>query len=206
MRVERGVVLRLAAHLARIEGSARVAGVPLDLEEARGAIAAEVLEAPDAPVLRLRLDHDDDGAVRASARPFDDDTQLPLVVVLASVLIDADHPRQRHKTTDRALYDGASVWARGAGVADVLFRNYRGALAEGAISTLFVRDGRRLRTPPIGDGALPGVLRGELLEVGAAIEASLDVGDLARGVVLGSALRGLREVTVDPTRSWLPGR
>jgi para-aminobenzoate synthetase/4-amino-4-deoxychorismate lyase len=48
-----------------------------------------------------------------------------------------------------------------------------------------------LLTPPLASGALPGVLREQLLAAGQAVEAVLLPDDLAQGFLLGNALRGL---------------
>jgi branched-chain amino acid aminotransferase len=52
------------------------------------------------------------------------------------------------------------------GAYEVIMRNYRGELAEGALSNLFiVKDGTAL-TPPLSAGLLPGITREFLFEVG----------------------------------------
>ena len=51
--------------------------------------------------------------------------------------------------------------------------------------------GEQLRTPQLTQGLLGGVLRGELIESGAAIEAEVRPADLAAGFYVGNALRGL---------------
>jgi branched-chain amino acid aminotransferase len=54
------------------------------------------------------------------------------------------------------------------GAYEVLMRNYRGELAEGALSNIFiVKDGTAL-TPPVSVGLLPGVTREFVFEVGMA--------------------------------------
>jgi para-aminobenzoate synthetase/4-amino-4-deoxychorismate lyase len=68
-------------------------------------------------------------------------------------------------------------------------------VAEGARSNVFVERDGLLWTPPLESGALPGVLRAELLAAGLAREAVLRPPDLAGGFWLGNALRGL--VAVD---------
>jgi para-aminobenzoate synthetase / 4-amino-4-deoxychorismate lyase len=182
--------------------------------------------------LRVRLELREHGVLRVDARPHDDgadrrtmappdptgrdaaptiagarsDEALP-VVVWSQAAIVADDPARRHKTLDRALYDEASAWAGDAGVADVLFLNEHGRVAEGAISNVFVlgADGR-WRTPPVADGALPGVLRAELIERGQAVEARLWPEDVITGsAAIGNALRGLRRVRVVNTGAWRPG-
>jgi branched-subunit amino acid aminotransferase/4-amino-4-deoxychorismate lyase len=48
-----------------------------------------------------------------------------------------------------------------------------------------------LLTPPLSSGLLPGILRAELLESGAAEEAVLTQADLSGEVYFGNSLRGL---------------
>ncbi|MFN7173851.1 MAG: aminotransferase class IV, partial [Thermaurantiacus tibetensis] len=67
---------------------------------------------------------------------------------------------------------------------------------EGSFTSLFVEDGGRLLTPPLGRGLLPGVLRAELLATGRAVEADLPADAVRKAgragrLFLGNALRGL---------------
>jgi para-aminobenzoate synthetase / 4-amino-4-deoxychorismate lyase len=78
-----------------------------------------------------------------------------------------------------------------AGSFDAIFLNERGEIAEGARSNVFVERDGVLLTPPLRSGALPGVLRASLLASGRAREAVLYPADLADGLWLGNALRGL---------------
>ncbi len=210
-----------------------VAVAVADAAAATGIAGARPGEAGGEPAhaLRVRLELREDGSLAVGVRPLGEAgprTPAPAgpptpgaaadaadaraggplpVVVWSDAPIAADDPARRHKTLDRALYDEASAWARSAGVADVLFLNDHGRVAEGAISNLFVlgADGR-WRTPPVADGALPGVLRAELIERGAAVEAPLWPADLRAGsVAIGSALRGLRRVRIATARVWRPG-
>ncbi len=74
-------------------------------------------------------------------------------------------------------------WARAAGADTGLLLNTRGLIAEASTSNVFlVRDGELL-TPPVQDGALPGITRGAVLELAVAAdmvarEASLRPDDL----------------------------
>tara|TARA_B100002051_G_C16686755_1_gene613062 strand:+ start:1045 stop:1359 length:315 start_codon:yes stop_codon:yes gene_type:complete len=97
----------------------------------------------------------------------------------------------RLKTTARAPYDAARA-ALPEGVDEAILLNERGELCEGTITNLFLkRDGTYL-TPPCASGLLPGILREEMLETGAAREAVLQPEDLAQGeVFMGNSLRGL---------------
>jgi para-aminobenzoate synthetase/4-amino-4-deoxychorismate lyase len=103
----------------------------------------------------------------------------------------------RHKTTRRELYEREYARARADGFDEVIFRNERGEVTEGAISNVFVRRAGKLLTPPLRSGVLPGVFRRHLLESDASAEERvLTVEDLESGdaVFLGNSVRGLREV------------
>ncbi|MDF1521496.1 MAG: aminodeoxychorismate synthase component I [Trueperaceae bacterium] len=222
LRWEAGAAPRWDAHLARLARSAAHHGIPFDpsasaaavadaVEAATraatpGAIATEAAGASTPPVLRVRLDLHEEGRYTAVARPHVDPPAdaPPVTVALAARPLRADDPRRRHKTTDRDTYDTAAAWAARHGHADVLFVNEHGRVAEGAISTVFVRDDDGVwRTPPVADGALPGVLRGELLASGAAREGAVTEADLrARELAIGNALRGLRAARLDPAARW----
>ena len=91
----------------------------------------------------------------------------------------------RHKTSWRELYDAPHAGD------EVVFRNERGEVAEGARSNLFVRRKGKLLTPPLASGLLPGILRAELLEGGGCEEAVLMPGDLDGEMFFGNSLRGL---------------
>ncbi len=214
LRWEAGRAPRWAAHLERLAASAAHLGLPFDPAAAADAVAHAVAAAgagrdptlgTDA-VLRVRLDLHEDGRCTAIARPHADAVPdaAPVVVGLADVRVRSDDPARRHKTHDRAAYDAATTWAAARGLADVLFLNEHGRVAEGAISTVFVRDDDGLwRTPPLAEGALPGVLRAALLAEGAAREGVVAVADLrGRELAIGNALRGLRRAHLDPVARW----
>lgn len=214
LRWERGHAPRWAAHRARLAASAAHFGVPFDPAAAEAALAKAVAAAgggrdptvgSDA-VLRVRLDLDEDGRCRAEARPHADAAPdaPPVAVALADARVRADEPARRHKTRNRAAYDAASAWAAARGLADVVFLNEHGRVAEGAISNVFVRDDDGVwRTPPVAEGALPGVLRAALLAEGVAREGLVGLDDLReRELALGNALRGLRRARLDPEVRW----
>lgn len=192
-----GGLQRREAHLARLARSAAHWGLPFDPDEARAVLAAA--EREGAGLRRVRLELSPDGSLRAEARPFRDGPRTGLRAAIARERIDASDPLRRHKTTARALYDAASRRAEALGLAELIFLNERGEVAEGAISNVFARFGGELRTPPLDAGALPGVLRGELLARGEAREAALTPADLRRAdaVLVGNALRGLRSVRLE---------
>ena len=98
----------------------------------------------------------------------------------------------RHKTNWRSFYDDEQArLARLTGCDEAIFLNERGELAEGSRTNIFIRRAGKLVTPPLTAGVLDGVLRRELIENGACIEARLMPEDLAGEVFLGNSLRGL---------------
>ncbi|OQA33351.1 MAG: putative branched-chain-amino-acid aminotransferase [Betaproteobacteria bacterium ADurb.Bin341] len=133
------------------------------------------------------------GGFQATATPLVSETAGTRLALLSPSRIDSRHPLRRHKTTLRPQYEAAlqDISARPE-IFDVLFCNERGEICEGARSTVFVERDGRLLTPPLDSGALPGVLRAELLASGQAVEATLYPADLAGGFWLGNAVRDLR--------------
>jgi para-aminobenzoate synthetase/4-amino-4-deoxychorismate lyase len=101
----------------------------------------------------------------------------------------------RHKTNWREPWDGeAQRLTRETGCDEVIFLNECDEVAEGSRSTVFVKRGGILLTPPPSAGILDGVLRRELINQGKCREATLMPDDL-RGekTYFGNSLRGLIE-------------
>ncbi|MGB4064449.1 MAG: aminodeoxychorismate synthase component I [Azonexus sp.] len=195
LRREDGQYPRLAGHLERLRQSATWLRFPCD--EAR---VAELLdEQPSTGTWRVRLTLAKDGSLDVRSFPLGVEPVGPRYAVLAAQRIESGYPLRRHKTTDRALYDEALKALDGdPQLFDVIFLNERGEVAEGARSNVFVEREGVLLTPPLASGALPGVLRAELLANGRAREAVLCPADLADGFWLGNALRGLVRVSLYP--------
>ncbi len=87
------------------------------------------------------------------------------------------------------------------GFDDALLLNTAGQVVETTVSSLFALMGGQLVTPPIADGALPGVARGLVLERLGARERSLSVDDLLKAdeIVLTNALGSRPVVAIDAT-------
>ncbi len=193
LRREDGHYPRLAGHLARLRRSAASLGFALD----EATVRAQLLALPAAGLERVRLTLGQGGDCQIAAFPLGEEPAGLRRAVMATALIDANHPLRRHKTTERAVYDQAlAQLAADPAIFDAVFINQRGELAEGARSTIFVERDGVLLTPPLASGALPGVLRAELLASGRAREAVLWPSDLVGGFWLGNALRGLIAVSL----------
>lgn len=207
MRAEAGEIKLLDRHLARLQSSAIAFGMPLNAEALRQDLlnlaAGRHPQSPvDQHLARVRLTLSNEGQWSLDVSSFKDDQRTPLRVCFAATRLWSQDLMLKHKTSRRDLYDRATAWARANGYADVLFLNERGEIAEGAISNVFVQTVGGLETPPVSSGALPGVLRGHLIDTGDATVAdrALLPADLeeAKAVYIGNALRGLRRVLVEP--------
>jgi len=185
----------LDRHMARIAGSARVLGFAFDRDAALQALcdALPALASGQPSRLRLALSHDGRIGITHSALP-----PLPpgaVKLLIAGQRLPNANPLAAHKTTVRQHYDAGVRTAERAGAFDSLFFTEDGRLVEGGRSTVFARIGGRWWTPPVSDGALPGVMRGVLIEdsIWEATERSLSLEDLhaAQKLVVCNALRGV---------------
>ena len=187
-----GSVRHLDRHLARLAHSALVLGFAFDAAAARDAIGACTLSPASPSRLRLSLAHD--GRLHAVAAPLAALPDGPVGLLIAEHRLPDTNPLAAHKTTLRRHYDDGVRAAERAGGFDSLFFSADGRLAEGGRRSVFVRKDGRWFTPPLVDGALPGVMRGVLLQDPAwsATERSLTLGDLhhADALMVCNALRG----------------
>ena len=187
-----GEVQHLDLHLARLASSARALGFGFDAAAALAAVQACVL-APGAPS-RLRLALARNGALHASHAPLVPLPPRPVTVIVASHRLPNHNPLSAHKTTLRAHYDEGVHEAERVGAFDSLFFTLDGRLAEGGRSSVFVKIDGLWWTPPLADGALPGVMRGRMLQVPAwqIGERSLHRDELqhAEALMVCNALRG----------------
>lgn len=105
-----------------------------------------------------------------------------------------------HKTTVRERYEEELAGAIAKGFDDILFRNERDEITEGAISNIFIEKNGRLLTPPVSSGLLCGIYRRHLLMNGKADEHILTLDDLlhADAMFISNAVRGLRKVCFIP--------
>jgi 4-amino-4-deoxychorismate lyase len=173
---------RLPRHLARLwQGAATLGWHPPK------ALVGLVLHhtRPIGPArLRLTLDRQGHPAVEVLPLP----APKPLWYVgIATSGLRSDDPWLRVKSTNRAVYDEARA-ALPEGLDEVIFRNERGEVCDGSITTVFFDRGQGMRTPPLTSGLLPGVLRAEL----ACPEEVLRADELPHvRLWVGNALRGL---------------
>ncbi|HEX3139773.1 MAG TPA: aminodeoxychorismate synthase component I [Rhizobacter sp.] len=188
-------VRQLALHMARLARSAQALGFPFDEAAACAAIdgTVQTLPAQGPSRLRLALSHDGRFAIThvlLAALPAGE-----VGLLIADERLPNHSPLSAHKTTLRRHYDAGVQAAERAGGFDSLFFTRDGRLVEGGRSSVFVQIDGRWWTPPVSDGALPGVMRAQLLADTAwgAAERSLTLDELhrAQAIVVCNALRGV---------------
>jgi len=215
MLVHNGRAFDLEAHLARLETGLGVLGFAeaVDLAKLRVDIAHYVtLENVSRAVLRvtvtrgggprgLAAPHAPHPTILMTLSPLPPPRETPLSLQVAtSTRRNELSPVSRIKALPYLDNLIAFQEARAQGADDALMLNTRGAVACATVANLFlIREGR-LETPPVGDGALPGVMRALVLSLAkeaglAPAERSLyasDVGE-ADHVFLTNSVRGVVE-------------
>jgi 4-amino-4-deoxychorismate lyase len=167
---------RWPLHLARLQRSAGLLGWTCPPVAPQG---------PNHPA-RLRLTLDAEGQAVWETFPLPPAKPEWRVGLAMQRLVSTD-PWLTVKSTRRTLYDQTRA-ALPETLDEVLFLNERGEVCEGTITSIFFDRGEGLRTPPLGCGLLPGVLRAEL----ACREEVLRADDLPNvRLWVGNALRGL---------------
>jgi para-aminobenzoate synthetase/4-amino-4-deoxychorismate lyase len=190
--------VRLAGHLDRMGASAGALGFAFEARAIAAQLQAEAGTWPLETDRRVRLLMHRDGRLAVSSGsiggPGPGGGPAPgLRLAVFGQALDAADPFLRHKTTRRRLHDAASAAAAAADADEMILLNRRGRVADGARASIFVARGDVLLTPPLADGALPGVLRAGLIRAGVAVEAGLTLEDLAGGpILIGNSLRGLQ--------------
>lgn len=187
---------RLPLHLARLFHSAQALGFPTPLT-AEAQLNAVVRDAKSEARLRLTLAAT--GAISVTATPY-----TPLAdgtvwtVKLASTRLASADALLRHKTSRRAVYEAARAEFSTQEADEVLLCNEDYLVCEGTFTSLFARENHGpLKTPPLANGLLAGVLRQSLLEEGEAVEQTLTITDLATHTLfVGNSLRGLIPVKI----------
>ena len=196
--------VRLERHLDRLAASAPRLDFAFDRDQAATALARAATDWSLTPSdRRVRAVLARDGVLAITAEVAAAAAAHPLRLGVAETRLDAADPFLRHKTTRREVHEAAFAAAVGQGLDEVLLLNRRDLVADAARNSVFVEIDGKLVTPALRQGALPGVLRGLLLDNGRAIEGEVTLDDLRRAKTcfLGNSLHGLRPARlVDPAR------
>lgn len=178
-RARNGRVFRLEAHVARITAGAKVVGIAMPslvlrylrmsgevvrdlcercgLEDARVRMTLAAGPAGGAPTLIIQAR----AATDYPAELYDNG----MAALISLVRRNETSPLARVKSLNCLDNIMSREWAQSQGADTSLLLNTRGALAEASTANVFVVREGGLVTPPIRDGALPGVTRSAVLEM-----------------------------------------
>lgn len=207
--VKSGAPRRLDAHLARLHDGAAMLDLPLpwtDAQLAQWIAATASANALADAVVRLTVSRGPGPrgvlpppaptpTLVIAAAPLPDTSAAVALITATRTRRNQHSPLARIKSLNYLDNVIARAEAAAAGADDALILNTDGRVAETSIANIFALIGGRLVTPPVADGALPGVMRAEVMRLARAAERSLAADDLraASEVFLTSAL-GLRAV------------
>jgi branched-chain amino acid aminotransferase len=205
-----------ARHLERLVGQTELIGIIVDASRVRAGWDA-VLGAADAEHLILRTTVTRGRAARGlwpaerpeptvivSATPWSASLLgRPIRLITSTIRRNPTSPAARLKTLSYLDNVLAAREAAEAGADDALFLNPAGMAACTTIANLFAISGERLITPPLDDGAQPGIMRALVVAAAGAadlapLERSLTVAELlaADGVFLTNSVRFLMPVVL----------
>lgn len=211
--VKAGVPRHLSRHYARLRAGAALLRLALPLDAAAfGAalsVTAQANQVGDG-VMRLTLTRgpglrgimpsgDQPATILITATKLAPVTALaaPVRVVIArDSQRDAASPLSRIKSLNYLPNILARFEATDRDAEDAILLNHLGFVAEASAANLFLYSQGAWFTPPVADGALPGICRQILIEAGMVAEARLSRNDLfaADALCLGNVL-GVRAIS-----------
>lgn len=185
---------RLSLHLDRLLESAQYFLIPLERQNVMKFLLQNIPQSPTP--MRVRLTVDRDGEMEISTTELE---AIPAVDIRwANATTDTGTPFVFHKTTHRALQQLELNQAGGEGYLEVIFRNERDEVTEGAFSNVWILKNGVHYTPPLSCGLLNGTYRRYLLAQKdfPAKERVLFQHDFehADAIFISNAIRGLLRV------------
>lgn len=201
MRAYGGRIFRLHAHVDRLIASADFLGIPIPISREAlskaldATLEANQLSQSDA-ALRLTLTRgagprglsfppNPKPTLLISATTLDNLHLPPAKALIASIRRNQHSPLAKIKSLNFLDNILARQEATSQGFDDALLLNSSGQLAEASAANLFIVRKACLLTPPIYDGALPGVTRAVIFELARSLaiaikESSMGCGDVAQ--------------------------
>jgi len=112
------------------------------------------------------------------------------VIIAAQVRRDETSPLSKVKALGYLPNILARFEAADEGADDAILLNHAGRAAEATVGNIFVKRGGEWLTPPVSEGALPGICRAKLLQAGLVREAPIEATWLyeAEGLCIGNVL------------------
>ncbi len=184
LAVRDGVPVHLEAHLARLEQGAAVLGLRCPYAAADAVAALLAHAGPGCASLRITLTRGPGArglvlpdpaaptllAVLGAAAPARDRVRA---VVCQSTRRNALSPLSRIKSLNYLDAIVARAEAAGRGAEDAVMLNTDGAVACACAANVVALFGEVLLTPPVAEGALPGIVRAVLMRRGLVAEERL---------------------------------
>jgi branched-chain amino acid aminotransferase len=209
IRVRDGKLFRLDAHFARLRNGAKILDIKVPLSDGELTAAMQkLLEMNNMAEARLRLTLTRGEAAHGLVATGDEE---PTLIIRATPLTPLPSPvraivsksarRNEHSVLIRCkcvnYLEGIMAMreAKEAGANEAIVLNCAGRVSEMTICNVFaVKDGQ-IVTPPIEEGALPGVMRADVIKHFGVIEKPLEVDDLLNAdEVFVSSSSGVRPV------------
>ncbi len=195
---------RLDAHLTRLNNSAKAFAIPCIIRDIREKINTYLQSNKSEYDLKLKLLLNANGELGLSSEELFTFNSTIQSMAIADQSIIAESLFRKHKTSRRLLYNKLYQYFEERGYYDVIFLNQYGRVAEASRHNIYIEKNGKLKTPPLIDGALPGVFRQSIFEdkTQAIEEAPLTLADLynADKVFLSNSVRGFLEVQLTPTK------
>jgi branched-chain amino acid aminotransferase group I len=180
VRAYAGTPFQPAEHLARLQASGSVLGIPVP--DGLDKVIAQLIRANGLGDAYVRVtvsrgphtgalapDDPPTPTVLVEARPLHPYPvtlyERGAVAVVSSLPHDGSNPLRRHKTTSYLLSILARREAKQRGADEALLLDPAGNVAEGATSNVFCVRGGELFTPPLDLNILPGVTRATVIDL-----------------------------------------
>lgn len=198
LRLQNGQARDVPAHFARLAGGARLLRLPLPFDApGMDAMLAQTAAANGLQEGGLRLTLTRGSGPRGllppeaprptiliSAFPPPSRAACVSAIIASTIARDEASPLSRLKTLNYLPNILARLEARERGAEEAILLNHAGRVAGASIGNLLVRTGALWLTPPLSDGALPGIRRARLLAAGKITEAPIDPDTLKKASAL----------------------
>ncbi|MFA6217439.1 MAG: aminotransferase class IV [Candidatus Omnitrophota bacterium] len=184
MRAIGCTIVCLPQHLKRILGAARklTLAVPYSCSDLSGIIRRAIrINGYQDAVVRLSLYKSAPGVYTVvTVKPYKAYTSLQyqkgFSACVSSLRQDQQYAFAQVKTTSRLLFQLAAQEARKKGCDEAIILNTRGFIAEGARSNIFLVKRKKIMTPALTCGCLPGVTRQLVITLGKKSGYKIDEG------------------------------
>lgn len=202
MRTYGGKAFRLDRHLSRLESSAEVLGIRVDVGDLKNAVD-DVLHANNLSDARIRITV---SIGEGEMVPDPATCKKPTVLVMAGAY--RSYPDEVYKRGFKAIIslvcrNSKSVIsgiksanylesmlarqeARKAGADEAICLNERGLVAEASMSNIFLVKNGILKTPSVDSGILPGITREAVLEIAPGLGIEIREGEITLEELIGA--------------------